>query len=479
MLAAGDPHGFFFGDVTMRFLVAFVIATALPLLSLAQNIPPPWPQIPLPSCPAIIQPRDQAQRSWKHGEAEQNDFWAAAKTKDDREGAKLLSSFTEKYPDSDYQEPALFGEWTAYVILADVGGQARVAEAMLKLPTAEAMIRAAGFVTLSSVMSPHVRPDDPEKGRKLADLDKWVRCGAEASAAEVKPANMTDDAFKKRRQYEENILDRTAGFVAYMRQDYTLADAKLEAARKFNSQDASTYLLLAVNKFFLPVPDSNSGIFYLARFANLAPQTYGAKPEWTEASTRFLKQMYKIVHGSEKGLPDVMKLAESNTIPPPGFNVLPPPPKEKHHHYWSAIAAAAIVGLLAYGVAEHPDFMEALGRSLGQSQENERKLMIFGGPDHGTYLGCLSCEETARDSVLNEVGQYGSPYRPESIWNHYKQFGSPYSPYSACNEFATDPPVIVDQDGTAYGRLTLNRNSPKIGAGVRFYDWLASAVCQR
>jgi hypothetical protein len=184
-----------------------------------------------------------------------------------------------------------------------------------------------------------------------------------------------------------------------------------------------------------------------------------------------------IVHGSEKGLPDVMKLAESNTVPPPGFNVLRPP-KEKHH-YGSAIAAAAIVGLIIYGVAEHPDFMEALGHSLGQSQEStEHKLMIFGGLDHGTYLGCLSCEETARDSVLNEFGRYGSPYRPESIWNHYKQFGSPYSPYSACNEFATDPPVIVDQDGTAYGRLTLNRNSPKIGAGGRFYDWLASAVCQ-
>jgi cytochrome c peroxidase len=31
---------------------------------------------------------------------------------------------------------------------------------------------------------------------------------------------------------------------------------------------------------------------------------------------------------------------------------------------------------------------------------------------------------------------------------------------SACNELATNPPVIVNQDGTAYGRLPLNRNSP-------------------
>ncbi len=356
----------------------------------------------------------------------------------------------------------------------------KVAEQLVRLPLAEPGSREVGFVELSGGLSPYVRPDDPEKERKLSDLQKWTRCGEEALAARLatRTPNMPQDAFDNTRKISENVLDRTAGFVAYMRQDYVLANAKLEAASNFNSQDALTYLWLSSTKFFLPVPDSNSGIFYLARWANLAPKGYWAKPEAKEASATYLKQMYKIVHGSEKGLPDVMKLAESNTIPPPGFNVLRPPPKEKHHHYVSAIAAAAIVGLLIYGVAEHPDFMEALGHSLGQSQENERKLMIFGGPDHGTYLGCLSCQETARDSVLNEVGQYGSPYRPESIWNHYKQFGSPYSLYSACNELATDPPVIVDQDGTAFGRLTLNRNSPKIGAGRRFYDWLASTVCQ-
>jgi hypothetical protein len=460
----------------MRFLVPLIIAAALPLLSLAQNVPPPWPQVPLPSCPAMAQARDPIQKNWRHGEAEQNDFWAAVRTKDLREGAELLAKFTEKYPDSDYREPALFGEWTAYVSLKDRGGQAHVAELMLKLPTAEATVRAVSFVTLASVMSPYVQPDDPEKERKLTDLDKWVQCGAQALGAEVKPPNMTEDEFKKKRQYEESILDRTAGFVAFSRGDYSQAASKLAQARNLNSQDALTYLWLATTEFLSSTPDSNGGIFYLARFATLAPSSPSSAPEVREASSRFLRQMYRIVHGSEKGLPDVMKLAESNTIPPPGFNVLRPP--KVKHHYWSTITAAAIVGLLIYGVAEHPDFMEALGQSLAQMQERERKLMIFGGPDHGTYLGCLSCQEAALDSVLNELGRYGSPYRPESIWNHYKQFGSPYSPYSACNELATDPPVIVDQDGTAYGRLTLDKNSPKIGAGARFYDWLVSSVCQ-
>jgi hypothetical protein len=106
------------------------------------------------------------------------------------------------------------------------------------------------------------------------------------------------------------------------------------------------------------------------------------------------------------------------------------------------------------------------------------KLMIFGGEDHKTYLGCLNCNEYASDSITNAYGHYGSPYSAESIWNHYSQFGSPYSNYSACNPYASDPPVIVDQNGTYYGRMTVNQYHPQPGAGPRYYGWLTETVCK-
>lgn len=83
--------------------------------------------------------------------------------------------------------------------------------------------------------------------------------------------------------------------------------------------------------------------------------------------------------------------------------------------------------------------------------------MIFGGSGHKTYLGCLSCSEYATDSVFNEYGQHGSEYSTESIHNEYGQYGSRYSAYSPCNPYASDPPVVVDQNGNYYGRLTVNR----------------------
>src|SRR5713226_4729661 len=96
----------------------------------------------------------------------------------------------------------------------------------------------------------------------------------------------------------------------------------------------------------------------------------------------------------------------------------------------------------------------AAGAAGASAPQYSTKLMIFGGLDHKTYLGCLSCNEYATDSVFNSYGSNGSPYSSESIWNQYSEFGSRYSTYSACNPYASDPPVIVDHDGAYYGRLT-------------------------
>jgi hypothetical protein len=102
------------------------------------------------------------------------------------------------------------------------------------------------------------------------------------------------------------------------------------------------------------------------------------------------------------------------------------------------------------------------------------ELLIFGGPGHDTFLGCLTCSEYSSDSVHNEYG-FGNPYG-QTIFNGYSQFGSPYSTYSACNPYASDPPVVVDEDGEFYGRLTLNRYHRQAITDDRVMSWLRG-VC--
>jgi hypothetical protein len=350
--------------------------------------------------------------------------------------------------------------------------QGRAAKVLVESATEEATALAIGFVTLDGAFSPHVFSEDPEKTRKLADLETWTRCGTEALAAQTRPDDGQLDAFEKTKLPLRSIFSRTVGFIALLRQDYSTAERELKQAASDSPQDALTFLWLSMNDLTRDNPDLSAGLFYLARAGQLSPQV----PQYSSV----LKQLYVTVHGSEKGLAKLQEIARSNTAPPVGLNILPKPKKERH--YGSAVAASAIVGLLVYGALKHPDFMMALGQSLGDGQSNangssgQGKLMIFAGTNHETYLGCLNCSEAAPDSVSNEYGQNGSRYSQTSIWNHYSQFGSPYGSYSACNPYSTNPPVIVDEAGTYYGRLTLNQFHPELAAGRQLMPWLKQVV---
>ena len=99
----------------------------------------------------------------------------------------------------------------------------------------------------------------------------------------------------------------------------------------------------------------------------------------------------------------------------------------------------------------------ALGTSaIAQSKD----VLIFGGDGHKEFLGCLTCDEFATDSVWNEFSSYGWS-NSFAVWNPFGQYKNPYSSYSACNEYASDPPVLVDRTGGFYGRLTINTYVPK------------------
>lgn len=451
----------------MKLLLVLLFALVFPGAATAQSTPPPWPKINFTSCPRMSQPVDPSQRTWKHGQTEYDHLNSAIQmlqAKNYATAADAFAHFAEDYPDSDNRDHALILEMAALQNLNDQRGQVRVAEELVRFPLAEPATREVGFAELSAILAPYVSTDDPAKERKLTDLDSWVRCGREALKANVRMSGTPQAAFDETQRTSQSVFDRTEGYVALARNEYAGAISYLDHALGLNPQDAMTNLWLGSANLLNEPPDLNSGVFYLARHAELTHQA----PEGAD----FLKQIYVTVHGSEKGLSDVKALAKSNTVPPPNFSVLRQP-KEKHH-YGAAIAAAAVAGLLVYEMVQHPWVAQGIASSLNGGPV---KMMLFGGPGHTTYLGCLSCSEDAADSILNEDGLNGKPDSPVSIWNKAGQFGSPRSDFSACNRSAGDPPVIVDQEGKFYGRLTINTSNPQIGVGMRFYGWVSSTLC--
>lgn len=79
----------------------------------------------------------------------------------------------------------------------------------------------------------------------------------------------------------------------------------------------------------------------------------------------------------------------------------------------------------------------------------------------GRYLGRLSANRYAADSVSNRYGRFGSRYSPDSINNRYGRYGSPYSPYSAKNPYATRAPRLYSADGRYLGKVSANRYDPE------------------
>lgn len=109
----------------------------------------------------------------------------------------------------------------------------------------------------------------------------------------------------------------------------------------------------------------------------------------------------------------------------------------------------------------------------------EKKIMLFGGQNHDVYLGCFNCSDIAPDSIHNDIGKYGSDISSTSIFNDIGQYGSDISQYSPCDDIASNPPALVDEDGGFYGYLTLNDIKPKAITDQKILAWLKYKVCKK
>ncbi|ABA24700.1 hypothetical protein Ava_D0035 [Trichormus variabilis ATCC 29413] len=70
------------------------------------------------------------------------------------------------------------------------------------------------------------------------------------------------------------------------------------------------------------------------------------------------------------------------------------------------------------------------------------QAVIMGGD--GSYLGLVSSDSYAEESICNKYGTYGSPYQENSIFNQYGTYGGTYSELGAYNPRAGRPPALVE-----------------------------------
>ena len=111
---------------------------------------------------------------------------------------------------------------------------------------------------------------------------------------------------------------------------------------------------------------------------------------------------------------------------------------------------------------------------ITMSAVGTKALLLFGGADHKTFIGCLNCGAYNDISVCSRFGKFGSKYEPDSIWNPYGTFGSKYNVFSPWNKYTNTAPIIVNEEGGSYGYFSVNRfhhDRTQIGSLLTILDF--------
>lgn len=98
-------------------------------------------------------------------------------------------------------------------------------------------------------------------------------------------------------------------------------------------------------------------------------------------------------------------------------------------------------------------------------------LLLYGGPQHDVFLGCLSCEKGDPQSIFNPEAPFGKTNVERSIWNPHGPYGNRKSPLSPWNPTGTQPPQIRDETDAFHGYFSANphiRDRTRDPATLRF-----------
>jgi hypothetical protein len=133
---------------------------------------------------------------------------------------------------------------------------------------------------------------------------------------------------------------------------------------------------------------------------------------------------------------------------------------------WPLLLLASLTGcawLAQHEEAPGPEAVDPelrLPLRLGVVGLHATMLLIYGGPKHDVFLGCLSCEKGDPQSIFNPEGPFGKPNLERSIWNPHGPYGNRKSPLSPWNPAGTQPPLLRDETDAFHGYFSVNPRIP-------------------
>ena len=257
-----------------------------------------------------------AQASPYKDRAEYDAYNAAVQAKDPNQQIELVDKYLAAYPQSKIAEGALTMKLQAYQKLNNA---AKIEETAKKLLEVNPKQLYALFV-LSSLFPQTFSPQDPAADQKLSEASDYAKRGLEQSAALAKPANVSDDDFKKQKDQLDSAFHQTAGFVALQKKDFAQAEDELHKGVEINPTDAAGFYRLGL-AYLTPKPAKyEQGIWALARAISITGPT-ALPPDAQKTVKDYLDKVYESRHGSAEGLDAILTQAAAAPFPPADFQI--------------------------------------------------------------------------------------------------------------------------------------------------------------
>lgn len=273
-------------------------------------------------------------RTWKgqNGGREEYDLYdKAAKATDAKQRLVALDEWKNKFPDTDFWGLREEFYLATYQQLSDCR-KAFDTAVQIRQKRPKHLLALNAILTCVYPLNPAGQAPNAADLTATEEASKFILDSAASNviyAPDNKPeiGTVNDEQLKQAKPALEKAAQQTYAWVFVRREDWAKAEPEL---RKFLALDPtqaafSLYLAQALSNQARVNPTAMVGKYVEAMFHYARVAAYNGpgavSAQVKEQALNFLKTAYTTYHGSEEGMQQVLSIAATNVMPPPGFTI--------------------------------------------------------------------------------------------------------------------------------------------------------------
>lgn len=239
-------------------------------------------------------------------------FTAATKETDPNKKIQHLTTWKEKYPDSDFKNDRLVLMIQTYQALRQGDKMWETTQELLRNEPKN--LTALYYLTILTPSLNNTAPDRLEAGEKAAN-------GLIAILPEAKPANVAPDVWAAEAKKMEILARKTLAWVATARKNWPLVEQELTALLKMNpSSGQVSYQLGTAMVQQKDVKKQIPAMYHFARAAYYEGEEALA-PDVKKQVQAYFEKVYTKFTGGVDGMKEIIEMTKKSPFPPEGFTI--------------------------------------------------------------------------------------------------------------------------------------------------------------